>query len=88
MWEEYQKMPKEFTSKLPPMLGKWHYHYENKNGRIGLVKLMDIFPFGIGDKSSLGYCYEACGVLNFKQFYSLKDAERAIYKALKEKYSK
>lgn len=84
MWAAYQKMPKEITSKIPPMFGKWHYHYENKNGRIGLIKLIDNYPPIIRDKKSQGYCYEACGVLDFKQFYSIIDAEKAICKALGE----
>lgn len=84
MWEYYQKLPKEIKNVLPQMFGKWHYHYENKNGEIGLIKLIDTFPSILRDKRSKGYCYEACGVLDFKQFYSLADAEKAICEALGE----
>lgn len=86
MWEELEKMPKELREKLqmlPTLIGKWHYHYENKNGRIGLIRLNNSF---VWKKKS--HCYEACGVLDFERFRTKELAEIAIYKALKEEYPK
>jgi len=89
MWRELAKMPKdvrdEFNEKIPPMLGKWYYYYENKNGKIGLARINDFFMF-YGKNDS--HHYEACGHLNYETFKTKKDAEKAIYKALGEKYPK
>ena len=93
VWKGMSKMPKElrdeFNKKLPPILGKWYYYYENENGKVGLARLnhgMFLEP----DKNGQwrGHCYEACGHMDFKQFKTKKQAEIAIYKALKEPYPK
>lgn len=88
MWTEYQKMSKEFTEKIPPLIGRWHYHYENKNGIIGLVRLNDMMLTNWGGRKHSDHYYEACGILDFERFRTKKLAEIAIYKALKEKYPK
>lgn len=59
------------------MIGKWHYHYKNKNGEIGLIKIKAPWCKAV-------WMWEACGVLEFKRFPTKKDAEVAIYKALGE----
>jgi len=89
LYQEWQKLPKEirdsryFTNRC--IVGKWHYHYENKNGKIGLVR------FNYGHIGFFGktrnVCYEACGTLDFEQFPTLAQAEDAIYKKLDENYS-
>ena len=86
LYENWQKLPKEirntpyFARKC--IVGKWHYHYENENGRIGLVK----FNHGL-DFNENNHHYEACGTLDFERFQTLTQAEEAIYKKLGEKYS-
>jgi len=83
LWKEWSQMPDEILGRLcfkRSILGKWHYHYENKNGKIGLVRLNHSMSL-LGD----GHCWEACGVLEFQRFSTKKQAETAIYKALKEK---
>ena len=82
-------MPKdmrdELNAKIPPMLGKWYYYYENKKGdRIGLARINDYFMFNVRGKKM--HHYEACGHLDYETFRTKKDAEIAIYKALGEKY--
>ncbi len=74
------------------LVGKWHYHYENKNGVIGLIKIqVPIFGRVRLKKLSLEtgipciYMWEACGILEFQRFRTKADAEVEIYKALKEK---
>lgn len=90
MWKELAKMPKkmrdEFNEKLPPMLGKWYYHYENENGIVGLARINDHFMLFNGKKDA--HHYEACGHLDYETFRTKKQAEIAIYKALKEPYLK
>ena len=91
MWKEMARLPKkvreDIEQKIPPMLGKWYYYYENKNGRIGLARINDYpFWFGKKDKMRTPHHYEACGHLDYETFKTKKDAEIAIYKALKEKY--
>lgn len=42
MWKEWELMPDEFKNRLfmkKSLVGKWHYQYENKNGRIGLIRI-------------------------------------------------
>ncbi len=89
MWKHMAKLPKkmrdEFNEKLPPTLGKWYYYYENKNGRVGLARINDHFMFSGGKDP---HHYEACGHLDYKTFKTKRKAEIAIYKALKEKYTK
>lgn len=83
LYKEWQKLPKEITNhKLfgKCIVGKWHYHYKNKNGEIGLVR----FNYNLNFKKGKKYCYEACGVLDFQQFSSLRQAETAIYEKLDE----
>lgn len=85
VWLEYDQMPQEIKNRTRflrkrSIIGKWHYHYENKNGRIGLVRLNHSMSL-----SRDGHCWEACGVLDFQRFYTKKEAEIEIYKALKEK---
>ena len=88
IWKEMAKLPKktreDWNEKLPPLLGKWYYYYENKNGKVGLARINNIFPFFKEKKCH----YEACGHLDFKTFQTKKQAEIAIYKALKESYKK
>jgi len=91
MWKEMARLPKEvrdeFHEKIPPILGKWYYYYENKNGKIGLARINDIFMIEMkGQKNACHY--EACGHLDFERFATKKQAEIAIYKALKEEYTK
>ena len=89
MWEELEKMPKELREKLqmlPTIIGKWHYHYENKNGRIGLIRINYSWNWNFKKNRSQNYCYEACGYLDFERFNTLRDAEIAIYRTLGEKY--
>lgn len=89
MWKEMARLPKvmrdEFNEKLPPMLGKWYYYYENKNGKVGLARVNDYFMFKKGKNS---HHYEACGHLDYERFKTKKQAEIAIYKVLNEKYLK
>lgn len=66
------------------LIGKWHYHYENKNGIIGLIKIQ-VPTFNLKLKMNRQYMWEACGVLEFQRFRTKKEAEKEIYKALKEK---
>ena len=68
---------------FPPIVGKWHYHYENKNGIIGLIKIQTP-SFNTRFTMDMTYMWEACGVLDFQRFRTKKDAEVEIYKALKE----
>ena len=85
MWTQYQLFPKKFKDAIPQMFGRWHYFYENKKGKIGLVRLFnDFYKFDGRPK----FCWEACGHLDFKQFKTKRDAEIAIYKVLKEPYLK
>jgi len=88
MWKHMAKLPKkmrdELNEKLPPVLGKWYYYYENKNGRVGLARINNLFPF----KGEGKHHYEACGHLDYKTFKTKKEAEIAIYKTLDEKYTK
>lgn len=90
LWKEYEKIPKKLRDQFgfPPIIGKWHYHYENKNGRIGLVRLNHGLHFEIKNRKLIGHCYEACGKLDFERFHTKKEAEIAIYKALEEKFQK
>ncbi len=83
LYKNWQKIPKELVD-IPYfenrcIVGKWHYHYENKNGRIGLVR----FNHGI-NYDEKKYHYEACGTLDFQRFSTLSQAEDAIYKKLGE----
>jgi len=86
LYKEWQKLPKEIRKlryfKGGCLVGKWHYHYENKNGRIGLVRFNSDLNF-ISSKN----CYEACGTLDFERFSSISEAESAIYKKLGESLS-
>lgn len=88
LWESWEKLPPEIRQKLSPLVGKWHYHYENENGRIGLVRLNNLIPRRFGKIKESNHCYEACGVLDFEQFKTIRDAEVAIYDKLGEIYSK
>lgn len=84
LYKNWQKIPKEiryfpyFERKC--IVGKWHYHYENKNGKIGLVR----FNHGL-DYNEKKHHYEACGALELQRFPTLSQAEAAIYKKLGEK---
>ncbi len=84
---EWLKLPKEFRSHRyfaqGCIVGKWHYHYENENGKISLVRFNSSFSFFNSKKK---YCYEACGTLDFERFSTLQEAESAIYKKLGEQY--
>lgn len=59
------------------MIGKWHYHYKNKNGEIGLIRIKAPWC-----KSK--WAWEACGVLDFTRYPTRKAAEVEIYHALRE----
>lgn len=90
MWKEMARLPNkirdELNEKIPPMLGKWYYYYENENGKIGLARVNDLFLKGMKGQNACHY--EACGHLDYERFHTKKQAEIAIYKALKEKYPK
>lgn len=82
LWKEWDKMPQELKNHLftkKSILGKWHYHYENKNGIIGLVRLNHSMNL-----LKEGHCWEACGVLEYQRFFTKKEAEKIIYEALHE----
>jgi len=83
LYKEWQKLPKEITNHeffgKKCLVGKWHYHYKNKNGEIGLVRLNHNFF-----NHRKNYCYETCGVLDFQRFDTLGEAENAIYEKLGE----
>jgi len=86
IWDEWNGLPKELKNKLfmkKSLIGKWHYHYENKNGIIGLIRIA-IPSFDLSYKMDYRYMWEACGVLEFQRFRTKKDAEVEIYKALQE----
>ena len=87
MWVEWNTIPESMKRHLfmkESLVGKWHYHYENKNGIIGLIKIqMPIFTPSL--KLYGEYKWEACGILEFQRFRTKKEAEKEIYKALKEK---
>lgn len=93
MWKEWSKVPKELRDeiyqKVPPILGKWYYYYENENGKIGLARINHGLDFRWNKNGKwIGHHYEACGHLDFARFKTKKQAEIAIYKALGEKYKK
>ena len=88
LWKHWKEFPQELKDQLPSIVGKWHYHYENKNGKIGLVRLNNGIRWDKKKNQWRGHVYEACGALDFQQFNKKKNAEIAIYKALKEKYTK
>lgn len=82
LWREWSKFPTALKDGLymrRPIIGKWHYHYENKNGIIGLVRLNHSMNL-----NREGHCWEACGVLEFQRFTTKREAEKAIYEALNE----
>lgn len=86
-WEEWQQIPHELKNRLfmkKSLIGKWHYHYENKNGIIGLIRIQmpvfDLKKFG-----TYRYVWEACGILEYRRFGTKAKAEDIIYNALKEK---
>lgn len=82
-----KQMRSEFYEKLPPIIGKWYYYYENKNGKIGLARINHGLRMSFGkDGRWRGHHYEACGHLDYERFSTKKQAEIAIYKALDEKY--
>lgn len=89
VWVEWNHIPKELRTRLfmkKSLIGKWHYHYENKNGIIGLIKIATL-SFDLSFKIDYRYMWEACGVLEFRRFRTKKEAEIEIYKALKESIS-
>lgn len=96
VWVEWQSIPDEMRKHLfmkKPLIGKWHYHYENKNGRIGLIKIqvpqfrLVPRPLKLEEGIPCRYMWEACGVLEFQRFGTKAQAEKEIYKALKEPIS-
>ncbi len=86
LYQEWLKLPKEIRDyryfAQGCIVGKWHYHYKNKNGEIGLVR----FNYNLDFNSKRKYSYEACGTLDFERFSTLQEAESAIYKKLGEHY--
>ncbi len=92
MWKQMSRLPKkardEFYEKIPPILGKWYYYYENENGKVGLARINHGLEFTMRDGRFVGHHYEACGHLEYERFKTKREAEIAIYKALKEKYTK
>lgn len=90
LWSEWQTIPAEMKNHLfmkRSLVGKWHYHYENKNGVIGLIKIQ-VPIFSPSFKMNHKYMWEACGILEFQRFHTKKEAEKEIYKSLKEPYKK
>lgn len=97
VWVEWQSIPKEMKEHLhmkKSLIGKWHYHYENKNGIIGLIKIqvpifgrVSLKPLKLEDGIPCRYMWEACGVLEFRRFGTKAQAEKEIYKVLKEPIS-
>lgn len=93
VWVEWQSIPDVMRKELhmkKSLVGKWHYHYENKNGVIGLIKIqVPVFNFRpkitLERGISVKYMWEACGVLEFRRFRTKKEAEIEIYDALSEK---
>jgi len=85
LYKEWLKLPNDIRKlryfERGCMVGKWHYHYENENGKIGLVRFNDNMDFFNNTKK---YCYEACGTLDFERFSSISQAESAIYEKLGE----
>ena len=87
MWKEWESMPEEFKNKQyfkKSLVGKWHYHFENKNGTIGLIRIQ-VPGFNFKKIGSFPYMWEACGILEYQRFNTKEQAEKEIYKALKEK---
>lgn len=93
VWTEWQSIPEEMKKDLhmkKSLVGKWHYHYENKNGVIGLIKIqVPVFRFkprkiSLETGIPTQYMWEACGILEYRRFRTKKEAEIEIYKALKE----
>ncbi len=83
IWKEYDSMPQEVKDKLHgSILGKWAFTYQNKNGKIGLVKLNHNLNFHKG--KLWNHCWETCGNLELSRFNTKKEAEVAIYEALHE----
>lgn len=83
IYREWLKLPKEIRNiryfNGQCIIGKWHYHYKNKNGEIGLVRFNHSLNF-----TEHGFHYEACGTLDFARFSTLEKAESAIYEKLGE----
>lgn len=83
LYKTWQKLPIEIRNHSyfprPCIVGKWHYHYKNKNGEIGLVRFNHSLAY-----EENGFHYEACGTLDFERFETLSQAENAIYKKLGE----
>lgn len=93
MWKEWSRLPKkvreEINQKIPPILGKWYYYYENENGRVGLARINHGLDLSWSkDGRWKGHHYEACGHLDYARFKTKREAEIAIYEALGEKYPK
>lgn len=93
MWKHMGRLPKELKEelyeKIPPILGKWYYYYENENGKVGLARINHGLRIQLGPNGTWrGHHYEACGHLEYERFRTKKQAEIAIYKALNEKYLK
>ena len=93
VWLEWNTIPDVMRKDLhmkKSLIGKWHYHYENKNGMIGLIKIQvpqfRFRPKKITLQTGIPtiYMWEACGILEFRRFRTKKQAEIEIYKALKE----
>jgi hypothetical protein len=96
VWVEWHSIPVEMKQHLfmkKPLIGTWHYHYENKNGIIGLIQIqvpqfrLHPKPITLEDGIPTKFMWEACGVLDFQRFRTKADAEKEIYKALKEPIS-
>ena len=88
MWREYHQIPKELQNQLHfgCLVGKYHYHYENENGKVGLIQIECGVQFTKkGKLKANGKLWEACGIMDFARWVTKKEAEAAIYDALKEK---
>ena len=84
MWKVWEMLPKNIKKTLlGPVIGKWQFYYENKNGRIGLIKLN--FNFYFNERTLWNHCWETCGQLELARFPTKKQAETAIYEALDDK---
>ena len=87
LYLEWRKLPKELRCNPvfndTCIVGKWHYHYENQNGKISVVRFNH--QFIMCNKKPQHHIYETCGTMDYAQFNTLYEAEAAIYKKLKEK---
>ncbi len=81
MWASWEKLSVETKEKLHgPIIGKWHYSYENKHGKIGLIKLNHNLNFHKG--KIWNHCWETCGNFELTRYPTKQEAEAAIFEKL------